>query len=509
MLRIAKERFQRRQQKRDEIEELEVTRDTSIIDPAFRSGSPRSQVPRSEASNDEAMADDDEVVTISTPDSPTASSSPLSLDSKATYPEAVISTDDDFSYELLRPSINHILSLLDKTLAALHNNRIASLGYLYNSSASGEDSDVAPPRGKAERGQSRRLNRRRESSHGESVRTSKRGRPRKIHIRLGGETDEQMQMRVARQSHRMLPESAFEAWVREGNERWAGRTSASAPSGESTLGSGDEGRQAARPHPDQFRSRARLGLRDWRDVLGAASLAGFSEDVISRTTKRCADLFRENASIRFLDEVPASLGAGTRHVVYKPEAIGLDPGSDSGADASTKRNRYKHHGSPSQRSRSASYRLPAFHPNSMQTSVSEHPHSSSNPTPRRQPGTPRSSQSTPQPRSRSRTSQSSSGNYYCPVITCERASDGFTRKLNMTRHVQLVHPGHTSDVDSEDELVGAVHTDGFLKYVTARKQGWSEPTKARSGTPRGRRRKRRNSDTGDLGSEAGGDEQDS
>ncbi|OJD33654.1 rna polymerase i specific transcription initiation factor [Diplodia corticola] len=43
-------------------------------------------------------------------------------------------------------------------------------------------------------------------------------------------------------------------------------------------------------------------LKDWRDVLGkASSLGGFSDAVIARATRRCAELFGENATVRTAD----------------------------------------------------------------------------------------------------------------------------------------------------------------------------------------------------------------
>ena len=40
--------------------------------------------------------------------------------------------------------------------------------------------------------------------------------------------------------------------------------------------------------------RAKLGLRDWSDVLGLAAMQGWDADVIERTRQRCAALFGEN-----------------------------------------------------------------------------------------------------------------------------------------------------------------------------------------------------------------------
>ena len=48
--------------------------------------------------------------------------------------------------------------------------------------------------------------------------------------------------------------------------------------------------------------RRRLGLRDWSDVLGVASMTGWDPNVIDRAAARCASLFREGVTFRTLQE---------------------------------------------------------------------------------------------------------------------------------------------------------------------------------------------------------------
>ena len=55
----------------------------------------------------------------------------------------------------------------------------------------------------------------------------------------------------------------------------------------------------------RLKRAALLGLRDWKDVIGAAAMAGFSAATIARATQRCADIFREGMDIRTLVEGPA------------------------------------------------------------------------------------------------------------------------------------------------------------------------------------------------------------
>ncbi|KAH0597773.1 hypothetical protein MHUMG1_04145 [Metarhizium humberi] len=211
--------------------------------------------------------------------------------------EPAISSNDDLSNLLLRPCVRHILTQLDCTLTILHNARIAGLNHLSESESSTEgESEAGTPRKRGKRGRPRRT-----PQPGEELSSSeqrnvqgprRRGRPRKIHTPREGETEEEMWNRVAREGHRRLPitaadrDAAFEAWVEEGyrREREQSRTSAQ---------SEEHAAQAITGETKFERKLGKWGLRDWSDIVGAAALAGFSDAVISRTTKRCADLFGE------------------------------------------------------------------------------------------------------------------------------------------------------------------------------------------------------------------------
>ena len=54
-------------------------------------------------------------------------------------------------------------------------------------------------------------------------------------------------------------------------------------------------------HGDRFQNRkSKLGLRDWGDIFGIASMVGFDELAVERATSRCADLFDEGMAFRTL-----------------------------------------------------------------------------------------------------------------------------------------------------------------------------------------------------------------
>lgn len=397
--------------------------------------------------------------------------------------EPVMSSNDDLSYALIKPSVRHILSQLDATLHILHNARIATTNYASDSSATSDsesDTRSGPKRGRG-RPRSSKLTGTATSPHTDGATTpsaSKRGRPRKVHVPREGETHDEMLVRIARESHRRLPstakdrDAAFEEWLRQGDEKL--EREAALIREEEELGINPQASA-------QERRLRRLGLRDWSDVLGAAALAGFSHQVIARTAKRCANLFGEGMVMRRLDEVPASRGPPFHTMEYRPEKINLDgldddSDSDSGEDAAT---------APSSRRTS---RQPS------QSHLSNRRRLSSSPFRGR--SSPHSGSSAPRNRSHSKSrsrSRSSAGFHLCAVPTCERSTTGFSRKQNLRRHMQLVHPGRgdeEEDWDSEDEVFGAVHVDGFLKPILAAR-GWRENVAAGSLVIRKRGRERR------------------
>lgn len=378
--------------------------------------------------------------------------------SPKTY-EPVESTNDEASYELLRPSTRHILSKLDDTLIILQNSRASGMNYLSDSSTEEESDNHSQSGHRKSRGRPRKIPPDRASSTsaspGPNGKSGRRGRPRKTHVPREGETHEEMLQRVARESHRKIPtttedrDQAFEEWVRRGDEVIErerslsikrARSQGTETEDESVSGNGN-------------RKQARLGLRDWSDVLGAAAIAGFSSDVIARTARRCADLFGEGMVVRTLNEVPATKEKGTTSVEYRPEPIQLsysdseaDDESDDAADLVQRR----------VTSRQASLAHSSRSPDSIRSSSRRST---------RSPGPPSAARS---PRSRS---VSAGGLVFCPIPSCDRAANGFSRKQNLKRHMELVHQGQTEEVDSDEEVVGGVHVDGFLKPIVPGR-GW-------------------------------------
>ncbi|KAI5467398.1 hypothetical protein BGZ63DRAFT_498979 [Mariannaea sp. PMI_226] len=393
--------------------------------------------------------------------------------------EPVVSTNDELSYELLRPSVRHILSRLDDTLSILHNSRVTGMSYLSDSSTEDESDSQS--------GQKRPRGRPRSSSHPDEVDAitstntkepktprSRRGRPRKVHLPKMGESHDEMLVRIARESHRRIPTTpkdkdvAFEEWMRHGEvvnnsgkQRSASISTSSSVDRSRAVSQGMETEsEDSGGGNNQYRKLTRWGLRDWSDVLGAAALAGFSNEVVARATKRCADLFGQGMVVRKLNEAPVSRGSAIETLEYRPEPIRLSPSrseADADADADDESDGEAH--------------LAQRRVVSRQASIVRSSHDRSSPEPIRGRLSRAQSPAPKSPRSRSGSRSSTAGLVFCPILSCDRAAQGFTRKANLRRHIELVHQGQTEEMDSDDEVVGAVHVDGFLRPIVPGR-GW-------------------------------------
>ncbi|EMT61373.1 hypothetical protein FOC4_g10014429 [Fusarium odoratissimum] len=336
------------------------------------------------------------------------------------------------------------------------------MNYLSDSSTEEESDNQSQSGQKRSRGRPRKILHEVDTSASTSPagagKTSRRGRPRKVHIPHAGESHEEMLQRVARESHRKIPstledrDAAFEEWIRKGDEIIERERSRSLSLKRATS-QGAETEEESVPGTNAERKLLRWGLRDWSDVLGAAAIAGFSGDAIARATRRCADLFGEGMVVRTLNEVPATNDKGTTSVEYRPEPIQLsysdeedNDESDDAADLIQRR----------VASRQASLAYSSRSPDSVR---SPSRHSTRSPGP---------SSAVRSPSSRS---NSAGGMLFCPIPSCDRAAQGFARKANLRRHMELIHQGQTEELDSDEEVAGGVHVDGFLKPIVPGR-GW-------------------------------------
>ncbi|KAM0799419.1 RNA polymerase I-specific transcription initiation factor-domain-containing protein, partial [Usnea florida] len=172
----------------------------------------------------------------------------------------VIMADDQRASEILRPTVQHMMTKLDGLLMGLHHARAAYLTV--------EDSDS----------ESRSLINKRATS---------RGRPRKRKQKASSpdeDTGTSQDMPDYDGSDSGGSQSRKKKPSRKGRMQYARSSS-------------------GRSWNHDFRGRkGRLGLRDWGDVLGIASMIGWQQSVVGSATARCATLFEEGIKFRTLEE---------------------------------------------------------------------------------------------------------------------------------------------------------------------------------------------------------------
>ncbi|KAH7379880.1 hypothetical protein BKA64DRAFT_237885 [Cadophora sp. MPI-SDFR-AT-0126] len=349
----------------------------------------------------------------------------------------VVSADDERSRDILRPSVQHILSKLDELLMALHHARKTCHRYSHSEAGTTDDEAVVdttfseqgetspskrpvgrprkfgdlPTRSKADIGpKPQKL----DQANLLRAKTTHLGRPKKVYERLEGESPQAYLVRIARLQKKPLPAFAPPAEVKEPKSpspRRGRERSRSAPAKRAT----SEELKRSR--------RNKLELRDWSEVLGVAALVGFEPDVIERAARRCAGLFGEGMVMTHLMEVPFAEREGKDKVVtYEPELIpDLDENllelssSDDETGSDTDSAREIKHGV---RTTSIPFKQAVF----------------------------------------------------CPIQTCPRTVQGFRDMAAVRRHLEKGHKIPKEEVEdyilpSDEEMEGAVHIDGFLKTV--------------------------------------------
>uniref|UniRef100_L2FXH2 RNA polymerase i specific transcription initiation factor n=1 Tax=Colletotrichum fructicola (strain Nara gc5) TaxID=1213859 RepID=L2FXH2_COLFN len=218
-------------------------------------------------------------------------------DRTKTY-EAVVSANDDLSADLLCPSVRHILTVMDNTLTTLHNARLAGLSYMTDSSASATDLSDAEGSDSASGPEPRTPEPERSASGKRG-----KGRPRKVQTPLPGETEREMVIRIARAQKKKIP-AASDAEDNNANmdniaaihENDADDEDMSPEKHRPIPKSPARSPRKKRDLPPEARMEARTkareamlgnwGLRDWSDVLGAASISGFKPEVVARAAQR-------------------------------------------------------------------------------------------------------------------------------------------------------------------------------------------------------------------------------
>ncbi|OCL06441.1 hypothetical protein AOQ84DRAFT_77075 [Glonium stellatum] len=367
--------------------------------------------------------------------------------SKSRFSKPTILADDDHARNILQPSINSLLAKLDLLLDGLHRSRVNHFAEASSASASEGATDVeaavSPKKKTRSRGASK-------SKKGQSDFRRRQKRQQQDSIvdiddidvssaDEKGPAKSETQKRPARAASAdsasgsdyapendefNSPSASPDDDIPVSKSRHAKKNRLPAHSGPKNRRSSSTSSNSSGTEPD-----VRVGLRDWSEVIGMASLTGWSDRVVDRAAKRCAALFGESMAFRTLHEGSA-LKPAVEPILYTPETI-LAPDS-AGIDGSE---------------------------TSDMANAEARPHW--------EPGC-----------------------LICPHVHCWGHSKEFRIPYRVVEHLIRVH-GYDPRIpssDGENEMVGGVHIDGFLQPISA-KQGWRGGDKAAVSDKRKKRKR--------------------
>ena len=447
-------------------------------------GAPSS--PSSSSTKDDMAHNDDEI----------DGTSGDSTSKQSKFLEAVVMADDEQAEKILRPTVRHTLSKLDNVLRSLHHVRHVYLTSnndrfklkrevekkskraKSNSISNGLETVTAPlaewkfNNSAAEKETAEEhslLSSTALNDDGNSTSVSaiglpraelkrKMGRPRKYGEPRTGESYWAMRRRIlkteAAAARQHTKDEQDSSSVKNSGEDVDQRVLTTDVSNSMSL---TRNRPARFPLPTNLtesqalRHRA-LGLRDWSDVVGIASLTGWDEQVVRRTTKRCEKLFGEAMRFRTLDERQTRYPRHSSHRAM------------TAAEAERDVARYNPE------------LIPSLETSEAENVNHEDARPGSLPFLRRQTVGMMHKSNDDLP-SRRRTTK----RFLCPYPSCQRHVKKlyFLKSWNLKRHLRRAHEVVrelamdeintcvvVSDSD-EEEMYGCVHTDGYLKPIAS------------------------------------------
>lgn len=253
---------------------------------------------------------------------------------------AEVLADDDHAASILRPSIQHILSSLDKLLSNLHHARA---------------SYTAPKRRRNTRSFDGAASEPTESNAGISATSSSRKRRRS---RTASMKNHPTQNQDLEDSTSNDGDPSNKPHSRKRHRTDSPTRSKSRPRVHSNTKSTSRPRSKSRPAPTS-RSKSppiaklqelgshkpRFTPLDWSTVLGIASLSAFPPRVVQKAAKRCADLFDEGVKFRVLRFDGADRGEEVDVLPAAWDSTEREQEDDSRKEGDTAENSLKRDGS--------------------------------------------------------------------------------------------------------------------------------------------------------------------
>jgi hypothetical protein len=211
-----------------------------------------------------------------------------------------ILADDDKARRILQPTINSMLGQLDDVAVAIRRTRLNHFGRGIDSDTSGSEGvSDAGSISAGSRSQSRSRSRSRSVTSIKSKARASSGAPSASKVRAPNKPRE-----TARKKSADVPIDSDDA-SDYGAEFHDSKTLHVSDSDDlppkqnrsKSKGGGDSDSSFM-----QQEASVQVGLLDWSEVLGIASMAGWNSQAIARTAQRCATLFGEGMAFRSFDE---------------------------------------------------------------------------------------------------------------------------------------------------------------------------------------------------------------
>jgi hypothetical protein len=338
--------------------------------------------------------------------------------SDPSFLQPALQTDDDVSRRQLRPLARNIITQIDSLLTSLQRSGNHRFTDREASDDSGPGTDDEQPGERA-------------SQNGSRGRKRARGRPRqnpkpsgrsRSHLSTAAETEDES-TRDASQS------------------RDRSRNSRASGNGDDDDDNDDD--------EDGIPFNPKLPLRDWSEVMGLASMLGLPRDAVMRASKRCADLFAQDMTFRTFHEgrMKPTMRKGSKFR-YEQSVYGYHE-SESEVDESDSPPNHKRKktipratsGSVRDRStsREAQSSVPAGRSVNVHTTVPGFAPSRGTSLERSSPE--RGSSRPPKGKGKGK-GEHRKADLVCPIRTCSRHTDGFSRTWNLNLHMKRVHPGY-------------------------------------------------------------------
>lgn len=210
------------------------------------------------------------------------------------FKKPVFLADDDDAWQILRPSVDSLLTQVDKLALAVRRSRQNHIGRGAYSDMSGSEFTSDAESSAA----GHRTHSRARSARQAAKRTNKTPRSRASSLSKHKEP-------ATKPAPQPLDDDDSASDYHE--------KSSEESEGTSTSSNHSLPRQKRQPLSQSRRSSDasnapgisnQIGLMDWSEVLGIASTIGWNSSAVARTAQRCATLFNERMSFRRLDEAP-------------------------------------------------------------------------------------------------------------------------------------------------------------------------------------------------------------